>query len=46
MVKFNLDFKIKIVTEYISGCGSTVIWTWKYRYFWSRNKWHVSTSLL
>ena len=23
MVKFNLDFKIKIVTEYISGCGST-----------------------
>ncbi|WP_334333090.1 helix-turn-helix domain-containing protein [Companilactobacillus sp. HBUAS59544] len=23
MVKFNLDFKIKIVTEYLSRCGST-----------------------
>lgn len=25
MVKFNLDFKIKIVTEYLSGCGSTTL---------------------
>jgi len=25
MVKFNLDFRIKIVTEYLSGCGSTTL---------------------
>lgn len=25
MVKFNLDFKIKIVTEYLSGCGSPTL---------------------
>lgn len=25
MVKFNLDFRIKIVTEYLSGCGSATL---------------------
>ena len=25
MVKFNLDFKTKIVTEYLNGCGSTTL---------------------